>query len=87
MNVFHYRNALIGLFAILIIIVVNMKQADTRAALELVIPPYSKWGTNTCWAACSYMVLKAYRASVGDDEMIIRKWAFPPDVPNVTNEL
>ncbi len=64
MKVFQFRNAFFGLFVILIII------ADAHAALELVIPPYKQWGTNTCWAACSYMVLKAYRASVRSNPML-----------------
>lgn len=85
MKVSRYGKAFIGLFAILFIIV------DTRAALELEIPPYRQWGKNTCWAACSYMVLKAYNANggldIGNDEMKIRKWAFPPDGPDVTNQL
>jgi len=82
MNVIHF-NKLIPGFSTILLFVLN-----THAALELVISPYRQWGSNTCWAACSYMVLNAYQCSnIGSDEMQIRRWAFPPDGPDVTNQL
>jgi len=62
--------------------------SNVYAGRELVISPYRQWGSNTCWAACSYMILNAYRfTGIGSDEMIIRKWAFPPSGPDVTNQM
>ncbi len=59
---------------------------DIFAGKELIINPYRQWGSKTCWAACSYMILSAYQISgIGSDEMAIRRWAFPPNGPDTTN--
>jgi hypothetical protein len=50
--------------------------SDIFAGKELVISPYRQWGSNTCWAACSKMVLNAYQFYT--DEKAIRCWAFNP---------
>jgi hypothetical protein len=65
------------------------------AGLELVIEGYRQWGTNTCWAACSKMILGAYGCTINGgaiDEKTIRCWAFPNEPctgsgPDLTNQL
>lgn len=82
MNASHFHRLVLGFSTLLLII------SNSQAARELDISPYRQWGSNTCWAACSYMVLNAYQFSgIGSDEMIIRRWAFPTNGPDVTNHL
>ena len=66
-------------------ILLTLFTSNAYAARELVISPYRQWGTNTCWAACSKMVLDAYQFYKTETD--IRIWAFPPDGPDVTNQL
>jgi hypothetical protein len=49
---------------------------------QLVISPYKQWGTKTCWAAVSIMILNAYGISQ-TDEKLVRCWAYP--YPNQSN--
>lgn len=82
MNIFHFNKVVTLTSTILLL------NSSLHALLELNITPYRQWGNNTCWAACSYMVLNAYQASgIGTDEMNIRRFAFPPNGPDVTNQL
>jgi hypothetical protein len=70
---------------LLSVVLFTLFTSNAYSARELVISPYRQWGSNTCWAACSKMVLDAYQFS--KTEMEIRKWAFPPNGPDVTNQL
>ncbi len=47
-----------------------------NADLRLVIDPYRQWGTKTCWAAVSVMILNAY-GYPQTDEKNVRCWAYP----------
>jgi hypothetical protein len=79
MSVHRYNKRVVCLFFISSITI------NVLAARELVIVDYRQLATNSCWAACSYMVLDAYNHRTS--EMDIRRWAFPPNGDDHQNQL
>jgi len=46
------------------------------AGKDLIIDPIPQLGTNTCWAACACMVIRAYDRGDATTERDLRQWVF-----------